>query len=66
MAGCFNSAYVDSVYIVAGEVNWKIVMSDMLGRGKVSSRGKDTPIHEVLKEVSRYNPKSINIIEAGS
>lgn len=58
----FNSDFVDSVYILAGEADWRILMTDMLGRAKTTQRGIDTPINEILGEVARYNPKHISVV----
>ena len=57
-----NREYLDTVYIVAGSGDWSIMMIDMLGRGETYYRGNNTPISDILGEVSMYNPKQINVM----
>jgi hypothetical protein len=66
MGGYFNSEYVDDVFIIHNELDWRVLMVDMLGRAKEVYRSKDTPVGEILREVSRYNPQHISVIESGS
>lgn len=56
-----NYSHLDNVVIVSEGLTWQVLMVDMLGRGESRSMGHNKGIEGIIREVSRYNPRSIQV-----